>query len=178
MNIIVALDNHGGYAKDGIIPWSFKADWDWFRVQTAGSYCIMGRKTYEDILDRKCKKQKTEKALLDPKEALLIDRESIVLTRSTDIPAIGVTVYPELRQALEKGCIHKKMPIFILGGEKLWTQALPQVKKVYTTLIDKHYDCTRHFNVDYLNKHFKIVKGEGPTKEKKVALYFNVWERK
>jgi len=177
LNIIVACDQQGGYAKKGKIPWSFKADWEWFKIQTAGSYCIMGRRTYEEILEKKCKRLKTSKALLNPEEHLLEDRFSIVLTKQ-DIPIIGAQRRSSLREALDYGCEHPKMPVFILGGYHLWMEAYPQVKKVYQTVIDHKYGCDRFFNVAYLNKNYKIVKGEGPKKINQKSLYWTIWEKK
>lgn len=47
MIAIVATDRRGGIGKDGDIPW--KSDLDFFKAQTLGEVCIMGRNTWNSL---------------------------------------------------------------------------------------------------------------------------------
>ena len=40
----------GGFGKDGKIPWSIPEDLDHFKEITTGHICVMGRRTYTDML--------------------------------------------------------------------------------------------------------------------------------
>ena len=51
VEIIVAVDEDGGFGKDGKIPWHYSEDLKHFKEVTTGHVCIMGRKTYEDMLE-------------------------------------------------------------------------------------------------------------------------------
>ena len=175
VNIIVCVDNRSGFAKDGEIPWNFKKDWARFKEITKGHYCIMGRRTYEDIAARKLKRKKA--VVLPFDEPILSGRESIVLSRDPDhFAAQGATVRPEIQQALDLDCTDKKKEVFILGGDKLFTEVLPFVKMVYLTTIEHDYECDRFFGMRYVDEHFKIIKGE-ETEEKGKTIYFTDWKR-
>ena len=50
LSIIVAVDESGGFGKGGKIPWNIPEDMKHFQEVTKGGVCIMGRKTYEDML--------------------------------------------------------------------------------------------------------------------------------
>jgi dihydrofolate reductase len=188
-NLIVAVDQRGGYSARGEIPWSFQSDWDWFKTRTAGSYCIMGRRTAEDIINRKTRRLTSKletsaeselppaKNIIEiPEGPLLSERESIVIS-SKETRFAGAEVYPGLREAVERGCKHRKMPIFILGGLRLWIQAWPEVKTVYQTIIHADYDCDKFFPIHLLNQDFELVKGE-KTEEGGQELMFTTWQRK
>jgi len=168
------MDIRAGFAKDGAIPWNFKKDWKRFQEITKGQYCIMGRKTYEDIAERKMKKLKVN--ILPFDEPILKDRESFVLSRNLDFAPSGAGAYTELSQAVDKGCIDESKKIFILGGDKLFIEALPFTQMVYSTIIDHDYECDRFFLKDYLIKHFRIS-ADVKVKEKGKELLFADWRR-
>lgn len=73
IKIIMAVDEAGGFGKNGKLPWHFKEDMAFFKTHTMGKCCVMGRKTYDEINsivgDR-------------GKEKLLAGRVSWVLTRN------------------------------------------------------------------------------------------------
>lgn len=157
-SIIVAVDQAGGFGKAGKIPWHFPEDFKHFQDTTKGSICIMGRRTYTEIAEhaekRLKKKRKTKKVELLP------ERESIVLSRNADLEVIGATLKPSLQVALDSLKENEKRPIFVIGGEKLFLEALPQTNTIYLTIVKgKTYDCDRFFPIDYIVKNFNIAEG-------------------
>ena len=74
INIIVAVDSTGGYAKGREIPWSFKADWNHFKKVTNKTICVMGRGTYQDIADRRKKNTPNFRVLLPNRESYVVSR--------------------------------------------------------------------------------------------------------
>lgn len=162
LSIIVAVDQAGGFGKEGKIPWYFPEDFKHFKEVTKDSICIMGRRTYTDMLemvtDRRIKKgEKKEDIVID---SILPNRKCMVLSRSvTDVE--GAEVFPSLRAATQSLEADDKREVFILGGEKLFIESLPYVNRIYMTIIkDKEYGCDRFFPIDVVHKQFKITNGE------------------
>lgn len=154
LNIIVAVDEHGGFAKDGKIPWHFPDDFKRFSEITMDGICIMGRRTYEDILE--IKKQRTSDT--NPTE-LLPGRRSLVLSKQKLYPSYSDHYFslPEAIKSIEAG--DKK--IFILGGEKLFIESFPLVNRIYMTIVKgAPYGCDRFFPLKLLDEEFKIEKGQ------------------
>lgn len=164
IELIVAVDENGGFAKDGEIPWSFKEDWEHFKATTKNTICVMGRKTYEDVMSRK----------KDPNNGkpALPNRQSYVISRTvTELPGTE-GVFPSLRQAVDSIKDQNKR-IFILGGEKLYIQSIVWARAVHMTLVPGKYQCNRKFPIDYLQKNFVV--GEG---KKGVDVNFLRYDRK
>ena len=43
---IVAIDRQGAIGKDGALPWHYSEDLKFFKRQTTGNACLMGRRTW------------------------------------------------------------------------------------------------------------------------------------
>ena len=154
LNIIVAVDQQGGFAKDYRIPWHFTEDFKHFQKVTQNSNLIMGRHTYEEILlhaHKRWEKQEDSKS-----KELLPSRKCFVISRTIQSEGNAITAN-SLRDAINK--IDNNDPIFVIGGEKLFLQALPWTVKVYLTVIKNTYGCDKFFPVDYLKKNFNIESG-------------------
>ena len=165
LNIIVALDNKGGFGKDGKLPWFFKDDFNHFKKITDGHHCIMGRATYEEIKDKK--KGKIEKDILP-------GRTCWVLSKEENVEFEGATHAKSLMEAIQQ--IPDSDTIFVIGGEKLFIQALARTDYIYVTLIDKDYKCDKFFPIQVLTKSFTIIKGE-QKKVKDTMLSFVKYQR-
>ena len=105
VNIIVAVDETGGFGKDGKIPWNFPEDLKHFQSITKGSTCIMGRKTYQDMLEmvveRKRKKSPKEKIIKI--DSILPGRECFVVSRTLkNVQGATVVVSSRNQEAIEK----------------------------------------------------------------------------
>lgn len=166
LSIVVIVDASGGIGLKGVMPWSDEAftkdDFKHFIKVTKDSICIMGRRTYTDMLemitDRRIKKgEKKEDIVID---SILPNRKCMVLSRSiTDVE--GAEVFSSLRAATQSLEANDKREVFILGGEKLFIESLPYVNKVYMTIIkDKEYGCDRTFPVKLISEQFQIMSGE------------------
>ena len=87
-----------------------------------GHPVIMGRKTFESILS----------ILKKP----LPGRTNIVITRGPEWTHEGVLVVRSLEEAIERASEIDQEEIFIGGGGQVYTEALPQIDRLYLTLID------------------------------------------
>lgn len=152
LQMVVAVDEQGGFAKNGEIPWNYKEDWEHFKNVTKNSVCIMGRKTYEDALSRKKNPDKVKK--------ILPGRDSYVITRQTDEAKFkGVEgIKSSVRQVMDKLPADGRN-IFVLGGEKLYIEHIVWASRVFVTVVPGIHNCTRFFPVDYLANNFLIAEG-------------------
>lgn len=141
--IIAAVDINGGYAKDGIIPWHHREDFMWFKRQTMGHNCIMGRKTYEDINARMGEKGKSH--VLPGRKSFVISSTLGDITNATKARDIN----DACNQMEEDG-----KPVFIIGGGRLFTEAIASASHVILTIINKDYGTNAFFPTEFLYKHF------------------------
>lgn len=152
MDIIVALcKKNNGIGIDNKIPWYLKDDLKYFKTVTSypgdlkdqNNIVIMGRNTFESIPDK-----------FKP----LTNRTNIVLT-SKNIEYEGIIFKQSLTDALQYcKSLHFKNPrIFIIGGERLYKEAIQHEKceRLYITEIYNTYECDRFFPEIDTNK-FKL----------------------
>ena len=109
-----------------------KCDLTRFRELTTGHAIIMGRKTYESL----------------PHGALPHRRNIVVSHNLKELE--GCEVYPSLKKAVEAAgkpadtagkavnapCPISNEEIFIIGGESIYRQILPEAHKLYLTVVD------------------------------------------
>ncbi len=149
------------------LPWKLPEDLRRFRKITSGHPVIMGRKTL-DSLDR-----------------LLPGRENVVITRAQDywpnflnkgtlennqaikgMPSEGTSlrICHSLEEALEP---YKSTDreVFILGGGEIFTLALPQMQRLYLTIIGKNFRGNAHFPKVNLNGYRVFFEEQHATSE-------------
>jgi dihydrofolate reductase/thymidylate synthase len=113
-NIIAAMWPNRGIGLNGRIPWKCTADMKFFKQQTQGSVVIMGRKTWESL------------------PYALEGRKNVVITSSRKIRGDCFTA-PSLRRALNEHA--GRRPTFVIGGEKLYKEAMHDADEIYLTRI-------------------------------------------
>jgi len=152
VSIIVAVDEEGGFGKEGKIPWDFKEDMNHFKEVTKGAICIMGRRTYEDMVEMRKGKQIGK--------SILPGRTCFVVTSNPDYDAKGAQAVASMRYAIEGLEESDQREIFVIGGEKMYIEALAWSNKIYMTVIKGIYKCDRFFPIKTLPKDYKIDSGE------------------
>ena len=171
LSLIVAVDVEGGFGKDGKIPWFFPEDLKHFQTTTKGGICIMGRRTYTDMFEMIQSKRGSPLEQID--DPILKDRESFVVTSNEDFEAHGATAVRGIHQAINMLDKNDDREVFVIGGERMYIEALAFTKTIYMTVVKgKPYDCDRFFPIRVLNKNFKIVDGTETD-----DLYFIKYER-
>jgi dihydrofolate reductase len=118
LSAIVAAAENGVIGKDGKMPWRLPSESAYFRQTTSGHPVITGRKNYE--------------AMGRP----LPDRLNIVITRQHNyhVPD-GVVVVNSLEDALALPQIQKVPESFIIGGQQIYEESMPQIDKLYLTTV-------------------------------------------
>ena len=120
ITLIVARAQNGVIGRDGGMPWHLPADLKRFKALTVGKPVVMGRKTFESI------------------GKPLPGRHNIVLTRQAGWAAPGVTVVPNLAEAVVAAGLDPRVrgEIMIIGGAEIYALALPVATRVELTEVD------------------------------------------
>lgn len=164
---IVAIDERGGFSKDGNIPWHYPEDFKWFKKQTAEHICVMGRTTYNDINQRL-----GDKAA----ESILPDRRCFVVT-STPLPRANATAVASISDVDKHLTFedHDNRVVFFIGGERIYREGIAKANKAYITVVNKDAECDKFFPVNYVLKHFTLEKNFET--ETAPDLRFTIWTR-
>ena len=113
--VIAAVARNGVIGAGNAIPWHVPADLKHFRALTSGHRIVMGRRTWESL------------------GRPLPDRENVVVSRDPAFRAPGCIVVRSLDDALAGGTL--PLPVFCIGGAKLYADALPRADRLYLTEI-------------------------------------------
>lgn len=115
--LIAAVSINGVIGKDGKLPWHIPEDLKRFKEITRGKAVLMGRKTFESIIEYLGKP--------------LPERKNIVITRQKnyEVPK-DVLIYHSIESAL---AAHKNEDIFIIGGAEIYRETMPLADKLYIT---------------------------------------------
>lgn len=157
MNIIVAVMRDGAIGKNGGMLLHLPEDLRYFKRVTTGHAVIMGRKTWESL----------------PKRPLP-GRQNIVVTRNAAYEAPGATVVHSLQEALQAA----PDDAFIIGGGKIYSDAMPMADRLYLTEIDAvSPDADTHFPLPNPAEWRLIESTPGNPPEGMPRYAFRVYER-
>jgi dihydrofolate reductase len=132
--IIAAVADNGVIGDAGGLPWYYPEDLQYFKSVTTGHPVIMGRRTYESIVDR----------LGGP----LPDRTNVVLTRGEYHPDHdGVIVTAGLDGAIDAASETGAGTAYVIGGASVFGQALEAdlVDRLVITHIPEAYEGDTHW---------------------------------
>lgn len=122
ISIIVAHSKNMAIGKDNSLIWHMPDDLKRFKKLTTGHPCIMGRKTWESIPE---------------KFRPLSERTNIIVTRNQLYSVQGAIVAKNMEEAIEKARgAGGGEEIFIIGGAKIYKEALPLADRLYITKVD------------------------------------------
>jgi dihydrofolate reductase len=123
--LIAAIARNGVIGADNRLPWRLPDDMRHFRDLTTGHSVIMGRRTWESI------------------GKPLPGRQNIVVTRTPGRVVPDVEFAPSLDAALDKA--NRPGPVFVIGGETLYREALPRADLLYLTEIVRDFEGDARF---------------------------------
>lgn len=130
ISLIAAVDLDGGIGKDGRVPWHLSADLKRFKELTWGHHLLMGRITHASI------------------GRVLPGRTSLVVTRQAHYPLIkseNLLRMPSLEAALAFAKAQHETELFVIGGGKIYAQALPLADRLYLTFVQTQAGCDVFF---------------------------------
>mgnify|MGYP006155638931 FL=1 len=120
ISIIVAMSKNSVIGLNNKLPWHISEDLKNFKQLTLNNSVIMGRKTYESI------------------GKPLKDRNNIVISRDPFLKINNVKVTNSLEQAISS--VEETSEIFIIGGQQIYTIALPFATHMYITKVENNFD--------------------------------------
>lgn len=123
--LIAAVARNGVIGLHGRLPWRLPDDLKRFRALTTGHAIVMGRKTWDSI------------------GRPLPERQNIVVTRHRELTAPGGIVAHSIAQAI--GLATLPSPVFVIGGEAVYREALPLADLLFLTEIDHDFDGDARF---------------------------------
>ena len=127
LSLIAAVAANGAIGKDNAIPWYLPCDLRYFKSITTGKALIMGRKTFESLRET------------------LHHRRHIVITSGSgyDISHPGIETAASLGEAIIKASCEDEA--FIIGGGRVYREALPLCDRLYITEIYSYFDADTYF---------------------------------
>ncbi|HZG51778.1 MAG TPA: dihydrofolate reductase [Pyrinomonadaceae bacterium] len=154
---IVAVDRNGAIGKGGSIPWHYSADMKFFKEQTTGHACVMGRRTWLSL------------------KRPLKDRLNIVLSRSADTGVRGeqqegVVVFPDKRSVLALAP-YLSCDLYVIGGEQVYRAFENEIERWIVTEIPLSIDDADTFMWQDFLRDFKPQRSLSLADELKVTFY-------
>ena len=119
IELIAALSDNLVIGREHELPWYIPEDLRRFRELTLQQAVIMGRVTYEGILERTGRP--------------LAERLNIVLTARRKLSRVSVA--HSLAEALELAARGRTQRIMIIGGARVYAEALPLARTLHLTRI-------------------------------------------
>lgn len=149
---IAAIDSERGFATEEGIPWKLPSDHKYYLDNVRGNIVLMGYQTY---LNHDYKIHKREEYVLTSRDEQL--RDGFIAVNS-----------------LEKFLKNQQEDIWVLGGQSLFEQVVPQADELYLTQINGDFDCTRHFPA---YKHlFRIAWESSLQSENSIDFTYQIWQ--
>lgn len=154
ISLIVAIGKNNVIGLNNDLPWYYPSDLKYFKETTLNHQVVMGRATFESIINRIGKP--------------LPKRQNIVVTRDKNFNYPNVQVVHDLEAFLDKSHTEE---IFVIGGKQIYDLALKYANRLYITHINKEYPGNVYFSeIDYSK--YTLV-----SKRDEDELSFCVYER-
>ena len=157
--MIAAMATNRVIGKNNALPWSLPADYEYFKNKVRDSAVIMGRLSYE------------------AEDGFLTNKTNVILSRQD-----GLALSPNCVQAksLEEAfeILKDEKEVFILGGAKIYSMALPYTHKLYLTLVDAEIEGDAYFpEVNWSNWQLKWKETHPPNADNQYPYTFTLYER-
>jgi dihydrofolate reductase len=146
VSIIAAVAHNGVIGRKNRLPWHIPEDFKWFKAKTQGRPVIMGRKTFESI------------------GRVLPGRRNLILSTMKAYSVPGAETHASLEEALASCASRGDDEVFIIGGEKLFREALPLSSRLYLTVIHRDFEGDALFP-EIPEREFVVVFEEGHVAE-------------
>lgn len=117
ISIIAAMDESRLIGVGNRLPFRLPSDMRRFRRITMGHHVLMGRNTFESI------------------RRPLPGRIMIVLSRNPSFRAECCVVFSDLQPAVDWAAEREETELFIIGGNKVYQQALNLANRIYLTRV-------------------------------------------
>lgn len=120
--LIAAASDNDVIGRANQLPWHLPDEYRHFRQTTEGHHVIMGRRTWES------------------RGKPLPNRVNLVVTSQADYSAPGATVVGSLAEALRVAGAAGEQEAFVIGGTRLYAEALASADRLYLTRVHTQVD--------------------------------------
>jgi dihydrofolate reductase/diadenosine tetraphosphate (Ap4A) HIT family hydrolase len=157
ISIVAACSNNRVIGRDGELPWRLPSDLRRFKALTLGHTVVMGRKTFLS---------------LPPSQRPLSGRRNIVVTSDPTVVHGGAEAFASLDAALAAA----GPDCFVIGGERLFRDALPNADRLYLTHVDLDCDGDAYFP-ELDRDEWVCTEDQAPLVENDCSFVFRTYER-
>lgn len=112
---IVAIDRQGAIGKGGALPWRFPSDLRFFKAQTTGHVCVMGRRTWASI------------------GKPLKGRLNVVLSRAGEVESQPSVVTLRDRESVMALRDYLACDVYVIGGARVYESFLADINRWVVT---------------------------------------------
>jgi dihydrofolate reductase len=138
ISYIVATDKKGAIGKDNLIPWRIRSDLVLLKQLTLGNVVILGRKTYDSMVQ-----------YYDKSGRPMPGNLYVVVTRDTSYaPQRDNAVAAHSSDDAIKQATHTGGDVFVIGGSQIYELFMPHADRIYLTEVDIIVDGDAFFSFD------------------------------
>ncbi len=114
---IVAVDRNNAIGRGGVLPWHYSADLKFFKAQTTGNVCVMGRRTWESL------------------KRPLPNRLNVVLSRGLGVESqAGVVALRDAESVLSLAP-YLARDVYVIGGAEVFREFAPLMDEWIVTRV-------------------------------------------
>ncbi len=162
--IIVAISKNGIIGKNGELPWHISEDLKRFKMLTLNKPVLMGRKTYDSIVEKI--------------GTALPDRENLILTRKKCRNFNQNThFFNEIKEVFYWMKTNEQKTLIVAGGTSLYKKFLPYAEKIEVTHVNSDFEGDTAFP-DWDKKLWNESRGELTLDHKSgLEYYFSTYKK-
>lgn len=144
ISVIAAVSANGVIGKNGELPWEYSEDLQHFSSVTTGSPVIMGRVTYENIIEGNGGplEGRTSIVLTNSPERVVVTDDGGVAELTN---ASSVHVASRVEEALGMAGAMNSDVVYVAGGRSVYEQFLPVADELILTHVDVEVDGDAYF---------------------------------
>jgi dihydrofolate reductase len=151
--LIAAAARNDVIGRDNQLPWHLPDEFRHFKQTTEGHHVIMGRLTWES------------------RNKPLPRRVNVVVSTTPGYVAPGATVVTSLSAALALAADAGEDEAFIIGGTRLYAEALPLADRLYLTRVEAEPEGDAYFPAFDASEWREVERREHPIDERHAHAY-------
>lgn len=150
---IVAVDKNNAIGKQGGLPWHYSADMKFFKRQTTGHACVMGRRTWASL------------------KKPLPERLNIVLSRSSEIETQPSVIVMRNRLDVLSLKAYLACDLYIIGGAQIYRAFLEDIERWIVTEVPLAVEGADAFMPEDFLRGFRVVETQELEDNLRVKMY-------
>lgn len=157
---IVARGKNGVIGNNGDIPWKLPGDLKYFKENTLGHICIVGRKTYETI-----KHLKGRKFIVVSRSGITRIENGVIYSRDIDTAICMAKLNANL---------NKQEKVFVIGGGEIYRLATELTTNLLVTEVNIEIEGDAYYHIP---DGFELIKSENEISENDISYKFTEYQR-